>query len=175
MITRLASHGNSLARAHATTVPIAPPEAGPADGGASRRLARCFCKDPAIVAIAATTPVNAATDRGAEPPNPKKCTTVPSAPPLCESHAMAGGTASMSSARAAVTAVAHPTALARRWPRPGPPDTSVPHQYRKRISVIPATMAGASHHASAVTDADAWPWDQVSTPRACSSQPQAWL
>ena len=128
MITRLASHGVSLARTHAAIFPIVPPEAVPADEDASRSLASCFCKDPAIVAIAATTPVSAATDRGSDPPNPKKCTTVPSAPVLWDSHAMAGGTASMNSARPAVTVAAQPTVLARCWPRPGPPDTRVPHQ-----------------------------------------------
>src|SRR5215472_2991193 len=165
VITRVASHGVSLARAPAAMVPIRPPGAEPAGGAASRSLASCFCKEPA----------SAATDRGPDPPNPKKRTTVPSAPVLWYIHAMASGAASMNSARPAVTAAAQPTALARCSPRPGPPDTSVAHQYKKTISVVPAATAGGSHHVSAMTDADAWPCDHVSTPCWCSSQPQAWL
>src|SRR5260370_42138669 len=88
---------------------------------------------------------------------------------------MAAGGAGRGSAAPAGPAGAGPPALDRSSPRPGRPDPSVPHQYRNSASVIPAAMAVGSHHVSAVTDADAWPRDHVSTPRSRSSQPQAWL
>ena len=178
-MTRLASHGVSVARAQVASVASIPrdePGAEPAAPPGSFSLASCAWQDRATAATAVTTPMSAAGDQWPDPPKPKNRTTWPSAPVLWYSRAMSGGAASMSSASAAVMAADQPTRRARQVPRPGLPEPSVAHQKMNRISVTLAAMTGAAaHQGHTVTDAAAPPFlDQVSTPWARISQPQAW-
>src|SRR5215467_13978008 len=172
-IRMLATQGASLPRIKVASRPVKPvgepvPAAGPLT------LASCFWLDRASATTAAIRPLNVAHDQCPEPPNPKNCTTVRRAPVLRYSHSITGGTASISTARPAVMVADQPTRRARRAPRPGLPDTSVNHQYPNSTSVIAAVMTGASHEVHALIEAVALPPDQVSTPCACSSQPQTW-
>jgi hypothetical protein len=146
----------------------------------------------ATAAIAATRPASAAGDQDGFPPKPRKPVIVPSDPVLRVSHAISGGTASIATARPAVTAAAPPTHAARLAPRSGPsgrsdpssrarpparPATgaSVSHQNPNSASVTTATITGASHQPSPVTAADvACGPDGTSTSCQRSSQPQAW-
>ena len=173
-ITRLASHGVSLPRTQALSLAAAPADE-PAAAAGSLPAASPLREYPATAVTAATSPANVAGDPLPDPPKPKNRAIVPSAPVLWSSHAISGGAASMSSARPAVTAAAQPTQRARRAPRPGPPVPSVAHQRTNSAIVTAAAIAGASHQVQPVTEADAWPPDQASTPRPRSSQPQAWL
>src|SRR5262249_13860716 len=150
------------------------PEDEPVAAAGWLSFASCFWLDCASATMAAIRPVNVASVQCPDPRIPKNCTTVRSGPVLWYSHWMTSGTASITTARAVVMVAAQATRRARRAPRPGLPDTSVSHQRPNSTSVIAAPTAGASHQVHAVIEAVALPPDQVSTPCAPSSQPQAW-
>src|SRR5260370_11740536 len=126
-ITMLASQGVSLLRAQLASCPKRP-EGEPVAAAGWLSFASCFWLDRATATVAVIRPPSVASDHCPGRPKPKKCTTVPTAPLLWYSHAMAAGVTSISTAMAAVTAAVQPTQRPPPPPRPGLPDTSVIHQ-----------------------------------------------